>query len=65
MRRFTVFAAIVAIAAAAAVPGAAQGTGLSAAQILDKVDDAINGPKDQSYNVRLVLIDKRRKGKDA
>ncbi len=42
----------------AAVPALAQDTGLTAAQILDKVDDAINGPKDQSYTVHLVLIDK-------
>ena len=32
----------------AAVTGHAQAAGLTAAQILDKVDDAINGPKDQS-----------------
>jgi outer membrane lipoprotein-sorting protein len=42
----------------AAVPALAQDSGLTAAQILDKVDDAINGPKDQSYTVHLVLIDK-------
>jgi outer membrane lipoprotein-sorting protein len=42
----------------AAVPTLAQDTGLTAAQILDKVDDAINSPKDQSYTVHLVLIDK-------
>lgn len=44
--------------ALAAVPLAAQDTGLTAAQVLDKVDDAINGPKDQSYAVRMVLVDK-------
>ena len=42
----------------AAVPALAQDSGLTAAQILDKVDDAINGPKDQSYTVHLVLTDK-------
>jgi outer membrane lipoprotein-sorting protein len=42
----------------AAVPALAQDTGLTAAQILDKMDDAINGPKDQSYTVQLILIDK-------
>ncbi|HVO40952.1 MAG TPA: outer membrane lipoprotein-sorting protein [Spirochaetia bacterium] len=36
----------------------AQAGALTAAQILDKVDDAINGPQDQSYTVRLVLTDK-------
>ncbi len=42
----------------AAMPALAQDAGLTAAQILDKADDAINGPKDQSYTIRLVLTDK-------
>ena len=42
----------------AAAPAQAQELGLTPAQIMDKVDDAINGPKDQSYTVNLVLIDK-------
>jgi len=57
MKRFTTVAAVIALTAVAAIPGTAQNTGLSAAQILDKVDDAVNGPKDQSYTVHLVLID--------
>ncbi|HUI69008.1 MAG TPA: outer membrane lipoprotein-sorting protein [Spirochaetia bacterium] len=44
--------------AATTVPVVAQEKTLSPTQILDKVDDAINGPKDQSYSVHLVLIDK-------
>ncbi|MGA2642685.1 MAG: outer membrane lipoprotein-sorting protein [Spirochaetia bacterium] len=55
MKRFTALSAVLALAAAAAMPGAAQG--LSAAQILDKVDQSVNGPKDQSYTSSLVLID--------
>jgi len=31
---------------------------LTAAQVLDRIDDAINGPRDQSYTVQLVLTDK-------
>jgi len=54
--------AVIALAAAcligAAVPALAQDTGLTAAQILDRADDAVNGPKDQSYTVNLILIDK-------
>ncbi|HET6451423.1 MAG TPA: outer membrane lipoprotein-sorting protein [Spirochaetia bacterium] len=42
--------------AGAGIPALAQD--LTAAQILDRVDDAINGPKDQSYTCHLVLIDK-------
>ena len=57
MRRFVVLAAVIAVAAAAAIPGGAQSTGLTAAQILDKTDEAVNGPKDQSYTVHLMLID--------
>jgi outer membrane lipoprotein-sorting protein len=44
--------------AAAAVPAPAQDAGLTAVQVLDKVDDAVNGPRDQSYTVQLVLTDK-------
>ena len=40
------------------MPARAQDAGLTAAQILDKADDSINGPKDQSYTMRLVLVDK-------
>lgn len=43
---------------AAAAPAQAQDTGLTAEQIMDRVDDSINGPKDQSYTMRLVLTDK-------
>ena len=35
----------------------AQDTDLTPGQILDRIDDAINGPKDQSYTVHLVLTD--------
>jgi len=59
MRTQTIIAlAAVLCLVGAAVPTLAQDTGLTAAQILDKVDDAINSPKDQSYTVHLVLIDK-------
>ncbi len=57
-RRTIVLALAAMVGLAAALPLAAQDTGLTAAQILDRVDDAINGPKDQSYTVRMVLIDK-------
>jgi outer membrane lipoprotein-sorting protein len=43
--------------AAAAFPALAQDTDLTPGQILDRIDDAINGPKDQSYTVHLVLTD--------
>lgn len=36
----------------------AQDIDLTPAQVLDRIDDAINGPKDQSYTVQLVLVDK-------
>jgi outer membrane lipoprotein-sorting protein len=42
----------------AAVPVLAQDTGPTASQLLDKVDDAMSAPRDQSYTVHLVLIDK-------
>jgi outer membrane lipoprotein-sorting protein len=50
--------AVVLCLAGASVPALAQDSGLTASQILDKVDDAINGPRDQSYTVQLVLTDK-------
>jgi outer membrane lipoprotein-sorting protein len=54
--------AIIALAAVwligAALPALAQDTGLTAAQVLDKVDEAINAPMDQSYTVHLVLTDR-------
>jgi outer membrane lipoprotein-sorting protein len=36
----------------------AQDAGLTPAQVLDRIDDAVNGPRDQSYTVQLVLTDK-------
>jgi outer membrane lipoprotein-sorting protein len=58
--RATTWIALAALVGAlgAAAPAQAQELGLTPAQIMDKVDDAINGPKDQSYTVNLVLIDK-------
>lgn len=50
-----VTAALLALVSAAA---AAQGAALTASQVLDKVDAAVNGPKDQGYTSRLVLKDK-------
>jgi outer membrane lipoprotein-sorting protein len=44
--------------ALAVSPVLAQDSDMAPAQILDRIDDAINGPKDQSYTVHLVLIDK-------
>jgi outer membrane lipoprotein-sorting protein len=41
-----------------AVHAQAEDTGLTAAQVLDRMDESINGPKDQSYTLRLVLTDK-------
>ena len=59
MKRFMVIASAAVLCLAATLfPAQAQDKGLTPAQILDKVDDAINGPKDQSYTVHLVLIDK-------
>ncbi len=60
MKRFCITLVLVGALCLAGIAASvqAQDTGLTAAQILDKVDDAINGPKDQSYTVRLVLIDK-------
>ena len=60
MKKSTVIFGVLAVLAlcAAAAPGVAQGAALSPSQLLDKVDDAINGPRDQSYTVRLVLVDK-------
>lgn len=55
--RWIAIAALVG-ALAAAAPAGAQDLGLTPGQIMDKVDDAVNGPKDQSYTVNLVLIDK-------
>ena len=57
MRKTTVITlAVLLCLAGAAVPAPAQDSTLTPAQMLDKVDDAINGPKDQSYTVHLVLI---------
>jgi outer membrane lipoprotein-sorting protein len=58
MKRITLFLAAAVILACAAVNASAQNAGLAASQILDKVDEAVNGPKDQSYTSRLVLIDR-------
>ncbi len=58
MRRLQAFHPSPLFLAAAAFPALAQDTDLTPAQILDRMDDAINGPKDQSYTVHLVLIDK-------
>ncbi len=59
MRRFLITALAAGLClAAAAICAPAQDTDLTASQILDKVDDAVNGPPDQSYTVHLVLIDK-------
>jgi outer membrane lipoprotein-sorting protein len=58
MNRSILRAAVTALLACAAVNASAQSATLSPAQILDKVDEAVNGPKDQSYTSRLVLTDK-------
>jgi outer membrane lipoprotein-sorting protein len=42
---------------------AAQDNGPSAIDILNKVDDAVNGAKDQTYTLKIVLIDKNGKEK--
>jgi hypothetical protein len=36
---------------------------LTASQILEKVDDVINAPKDQDLRIKLILIDKKGKEK--
>jgi outer membrane lipoprotein-sorting protein len=58
MRRYVLFVAAALIISGPALISHAQDAGPSAAQILDKVDEAVNGPKDQSYTSRLVLTDK-------
>lgn len=40
------------------LPAAAQDNALSALDILNKVDDAVNGAKDQSYTLKIVLTDR-------
>jgi len=53
--------AVVALAAVLCLVGAAGSAvaqDMTAAHILDKVDDVLNAPKDQSYTVHLILTDK-------
>ena len=63
MKPWGKFAAALLFVAMMAAPVAAQDSGLGAAQMLDKVDDAVNGAKDQKSTMTLVLIDKN--GKEA
>ena len=58
MKAIAFLAAAAAILLLAPVRGGTQAESPTAAQILDRVDDAVNGPKDQSYTCRLVLRDK-------
>jgi outer membrane lipoprotein-sorting protein len=58
MKTRILLAAAAAFVVLASAGAAAQGASLTASQILDKVDEAVNGPKDQSYTSRLVLTDK-------
>jgi len=44
-----------------AFQGMAEDTQLTATQILEKVDDVINAPKDQDIKIKLILIDKNGK----
>lgn len=46
------------IAALVCSPVSAQETTLSAIDVLNKVDDAVNGAKDQTYTMKLILTDR-------
>jgi outer membrane lipoprotein-sorting protein len=58
MKRKVGIACIVLLSILPALPGAAQDSGLSAIDILNRVDDMVNGAKDQSYTMKIVLVDK-------
>jgi outer membrane lipoprotein-sorting protein len=58
MKKIMGIASVLFLAFLPAFPAAAQQSGLSAVDILNKVDDVVNAPKDQTYSLKIVLIDK-------
>jgi outer membrane lipoprotein-sorting protein len=58
MKRFLTIAVVSLLAMGTAIPATAQTGGLSAVDILNKVDDVTNGARDQKYTMKIILIDK-------
>jgi len=58
MKRFIVIAAACLFLIGTSIAANAQAQGLSALDILNKVDDVTNGARDQKYTMRIVLVDK-------
>lgn len=58
MKRRAMIAFIILLPFLFSFPAAAQDSGLSAIDILNKADDAVNGAKDQSWTLKIVLVDK-------
>ncbi|MGA2481434.1 MAG: outer membrane lipoprotein-sorting protein [Spirochaetia bacterium] len=63
MKHVITFISLVLLAGIACSPIGAQEAGLSAADILAKVDDTSSGARDQSYTMKLLLVDKDGKEK--
>jgi outer membrane lipoprotein-sorting protein len=58
MRRFLTITIVFVLCMGTALAAAAQAGGLSAMDILNKVDDVTNGARDQKYTMKIILIDK-------
>lgn len=58
MKSFIVIAAACLLLIGTSISANAQADGLSALDILNKVDDVTNGARDQKYTMKIVLIDK-------
>ena len=58
MRRFLTITIVFVLCLGTAIAAAAQAGGLSALDILNKVDDVTNGARDQKYTMKIILIDK-------
>jgi len=58
MKKIVGIACVSLLALLSSFPALGQDSGLSAVEILNKVDDVANAPKDQSYTLKMVLIDR-------
>lgn len=58
MRRILAIAVVSALLWGTSIPAMAQSGGLTALDILNKVDDVTNGARDQKYTMKIILIDR-------